>query len=133
MRVPQIAVSECTASGLDFREGLHAAQHALLAILPLYLLCNPKDVGADCDSPFGTRYRVERLLLYDKQHAGGVGLCAQVAPMFRLLLERALELLSRCTCTHGCPSCVFHAECPSYNINLNKAAAMIVLRHVLSG
>ena len=132
MRVPQSAISECVALGLDFREGLHAAHHALLAVLPLYLLCNSKDVGADCDSPFGSRYRVERLLLYDKQHAGGVGLCAQAAPMIGLLLERALELLSVCACKGGCPSCIFHAECPSYNANLNKAAAKIVLQHVIS-
>ena len=131
VRVPPAALVECAARGLDHRASVHAASHAVLAVLPLHLLCNARDVGADCDSPLGTRFRVERLLLYDKQQAGGVGLCSQAAPMFRLLLERALELVSSCPWDGGCPSCVHHVECPSYNAMLCKAGAEVVLKHIL--
>lgn len=132
VKVPQAALADCAARGLSYQEGLHAASHALLAVLPLYLLCDPRDVGADCDAPYGARFRIERLLLYDKQQAGGVGLCAQAAPMFRLLLQRASELLESCPCRCGCPSCIHHSACPCYNQMLNKEAAQVVLRHILA-
>lgn len=34
--------------------------------------------GAECDSPYDTRYKPERILLYDK-HPGGIGLAAAVS------------------------------------------------------
>lgn len=33
---------------------------------------------AECDSPYDTRYKPERILLYDK-HPGGIGLAAAVS------------------------------------------------------
>ncbi len=33
-------------AGLPFRDGVHAACHALLNVLPLFLMCNPSDMGA---------------------------------------------------------------------------------------
>jgi ATP-dependent helicase YprA (DUF1998 family) len=75
--------------------------------------------------PYSTRFRVDRLLLYDRQGAGGVGLSAQAAPMFHLLLIRAFETISGCVCEAGCPSCIHHAECPSYNTVLSKAGGLV--------
>ena len=62
---------------LPFREGLHAASHALINVVPLFLLCNSSDLGAECDNPYDTRFRPERLLIFDK-HPGGIGLARQV-------------------------------------------------------
>ena len=62
---------------LPFREGLHAASHALINVVPLFLLCNSTDLGAECDNPYDTRFRPERLLIFDK-HPGGIGLARQV-------------------------------------------------------
>jgi hypothetical protein len=47
MRVPTSARRECKARGLGFREGVHGAGHAVLNVLPLHLMCNPKDVGTE--------------------------------------------------------------------------------------
>lgn len=49
LRVPRSARVEAETLGLDFRAGLHAAGHALLNVLPLFLICNPKDVGTECE------------------------------------------------------------------------------------
>jgi DEAD/DEAH box helicase domain-containing protein len=35
------------ALGLDFREGLHGAGHALLNVMPLFIMCNPRDMGTE--------------------------------------------------------------------------------------
>ncbi len=77
IRVPRIARRRVHEAGLPFRDGLHAASHAMLNVIPLYMLCGSTDMGAECDNPYDTRYRPERLLVYDK-HPGGIGLAAQV-------------------------------------------------------
>ena len=77
IRVPRAARQRVKDSGLPFRDGLHAASHALLNVVPLYMMCNSTDMAAECDNPYDTRFRPERLLLYDK-HPGGIGIAAQV-------------------------------------------------------
>ena len=77
IRVPRIARRKVHEAGLPFRDGLHAASHAMLNVIPLFMLCGATDMGAECDNPYDTRYRPERLLVYDK-HPGGIGLAAQV-------------------------------------------------------
>lgn len=79
IRVPQSARTALAAQGLPFRDGLHAASHALVNVLPLFLLCNATDLGTECDNPYDTRFRPERLLVYDK-HPGGIGLAKQARP-----------------------------------------------------
>lgn len=79
IRVPQSARTTLASQGLPFRDGLHAASHALVNVLPLFLLCNATDLGTECDNPYDTRFRPERLLVYDK-HPGGIGLAKQARP-----------------------------------------------------
>ena len=57
----------------------------------------------------------------------------QAAPLFRQLLEAALELVEACPCSSrgGCPACVFSPACSAYNGGLDKAAAAVVLRETL--
>ena len=63
IRVPATTRPKLCEAGLPFREGLHAASHALLNVLPLYLMCNAEDVGTECDNPYDTRFRCAALLL----------------------------------------------------------------------
>lgn len=63
--------------GRTFAAGLHGAAHALLTVLPLFVLCNPRDVGCECTASTEARYVPRRLLLYDRQ-PGGTGIAAQV-------------------------------------------------------
>ncbi|BDA42593.1 probable ATP-dependent helicase hrq1 [Coccomyxa sp. Obi] len=133
IRVPQSARTALAAQGLPFRDGLHAASHALVNVLPLFLLCNATDLGTECDNPYDTRFRPERLLVYDK-HPGGIGLAKQVRPLFPQLLRRALELIRGCDCrsVSGCPACTQHMGCTEYNAVLHKHAAIVVLELTLA-
>ena len=54
LRLPRSARAACMASGFDFRESVHAAAHAVLNVLPLYMVCNPSDVATECDNPYDT-------------------------------------------------------------------------------
>jgi hypothetical protein len=45
VRVPPPARRACAAAGLAFRKGVHGAAHALLNVLPRFMMCNAGDVG----------------------------------------------------------------------------------------
>lgn len=77
IRVPASARLAVRAAKLGWRDGLHAASHAVLNCIPLHLLCEAGDMDTECDNPYDSRFRPERILLYDK-HPGGIGLAAQV-------------------------------------------------------
>ncbi|KAF5933693.1 hypothetical protein HYC85_029864 [Camellia sinensis] len=98
IRVPQSIKAAVEIKNLSFRAGLHAADHALLNVIPLYIICNSSDLASECVNPHDSRYVPERILLYD-QHPGGTGISAQVQPIFTELLTAALELLTSCRCS----------------------------------
>ncbi|CAN0256693.1 unnamed protein product [Scytosiphon promiscuus] len=58
--------------GLDLEGGVHAVGHALLAVVPLFLLCDPSDVDCEHARPFHNRPQPRRILVFDKR-PGGVG------------------------------------------------------------
>ena len=133
MRVPASARAALRERKLPFRDGLHAASHALLNVLPLRLMCGTLDMGTECDNPYDTRFRPERLLVFDK-HPGGIGLAGQAHAAFGELLELALELVRGCDCAGawGCPACVQHGGCGEYNAVLHKEAAVAILELTLA-
>ncbi|EEH56579.1 uncharacterized protein MICPUCDRAFT_10111, partial [Micromonas pusilla CCMP1545] len=98
VRVPDVARRMCADAGVEFRAGVHAATHAVINALPLYVMADASDVGAECDNPHHDgHYRASRLLIYDR-HPGGVGIARQAAGLFRELLVAALELVEGCGC-----------------------------------
>ena len=133
VRVPEALKLQMHLAGKDFREGLHAAGHALLNALPMHIICDPQDVGCLCYSDVEKRYRPSRLLLFDQQ-PGGTGISKQVHPIWGSLLRSALNLVAGCPCSErtGCPKCTQHAACLQYNQALDKSAAAMVLEGVLA-
>ncbi|XP_042476308.1 uncharacterized ATP-dependent helicase YprA [Macadamia integrifolia] len=97
-----------------------------------YIMCNSSDLASECANPHETRDFPERILLYD-QHPGGIGLSAQVQPLFTELLASALELVTTCPClgASGCPNCVQNLLCHEYNEVLDKNAALIILQGII--
>ncbi|KAL6629705.1 hypothetical protein ACP70R_029470 [Stipagrostis hirtigluma subsp. patula] len=117
----------------EFQGGVHAASHAILSIVPLHMMCSVSDLGTQCSEPKETCDTPDRILLYDK-HPGGIGLASQVKLLFGELLIAALELISTCSCTNnldGCPNCIQSFACGGYNKNLNKEAAILILKGVI--
>ncbi|CAA2984498.1 ATP-dependent helicase hrq1 isoform X1 [Olea europaea subsp. europaea] len=132
IRVPQSVKTTVETLSYSFRGGLHAAGHALLNIVPLYIICNPSDLASECINPHDARYVPERILLYDP-HPGGTSISAKVQPIFTELLTAALELLTSCHCSGdtGCPNCVQNLACHEYNEVLHKDAAIMIIKGVL--
>ncbi|XP_072971707.1 uncharacterized protein [Typha angustifolia] len=131
-RVPQSVKTAVEMQGLQFRAGLHAASHALLNVVPLYMMCNASDMGTECANPHETRAIPERILLYDR-HPGGIGIASQVQRLFGELLAAALEQITTCNClgATGCPNCVQTLSCGEYNEVLDKGAALLILKGVI--
>ncbi|XP_043813361.1 uncharacterized ATP-dependent helicase YprA isoform X3 [Manihot esculenta] len=131
IQVPQ-SVKNSVLKCFPFREGLHAASHALLRLVPLYIRCNSSDLAPECPNPYDTRYYPERILVYD-QHPGGTGVAMQIQPYFTELLYAALELLTSCRCSGitGCPSCVQSMACHEFNEEIHKDAAILIIKGVL--
>ena len=73
-------------------------------IAPLYLMCDPRDLGvyAQAKSPFTGRATV---FIYDKV-PGGIGFSERLFEVHERLLASALAHVAACPCDDGCPSCV---------------------------
>ena len=75
----------------------------LRIVAPLYLMCSSTDVAViyQVKSPITDR---PTIFLYDNC-PGGIGLAQKAWSMQELLVDRALDIVNTCTCSHGCPSC----------------------------
>ncbi|KMT10853.1 hypothetical protein BVRB_5g113540 isoform A [Beta vulgaris subsp. vulgaris] len=132
IRVPTSVKSAVENKGFSFRAGLHAASHAVLNVVPLYIICDSSDLAPECANPHETRYAPERILLYD-QRPGGTGISMRIQPVFDDMLTSALDMLTSCYCSAdaGCPNCVQTLACQEYNELLHKDAAIMIIKGVL--
>ena len=105
---------------------LHAAEHALIALLPLWAMCDRWDIGGlSTNLHFQTGRPT--VFVYDG-HPGGVGIAERGFDVFESWLEDTAGLIERCPCEVGCPSCVQSPECGNLNEFLDKAGALTLLR-----
>ncbi len=86
------------------RSGLSALAFVLGQLAPLFLMCDPGDLGANVD-PTEAVFGHPSVVLYDLVPAG-IGFSQQLFEIHAELLARALELVTECPCEDGCPSCV---------------------------
>lgn len=118
-------------NGIHPVASLHAAEHAMIALLPLYVLCDPRDMGG---ISFSMHLQAERPLLciYDG-YQGGIGYARQAYQQFVQLAAATLEHLKCCRCLSGCPACVQSPRCGSGNDELDKRGAVMLLQALLAG
>jgi DEAD/DEAH box helicase domain-containing protein len=109
---------------------LHAAEHALIALLPLWAMCDRWDIGGlSTNLHFQTGRPT--IFVYDG-HAGGVGITERGFDRFEGWTADTAKLLDGCPCDHGCPSCVQSPKCGNLNEPLDKAGALTLLQRMLS-
>ena len=108
---------------------LHAAEHTLIALLPLWAMCDRWDIGGLSTN---VHYQTGRptIFVYDG-HAGGVGITERGFDRFEGWVEDTAALLRRCPCASGCPSCVQSPKCGNLNEFLDKAGARTLLERML--
>lgn len=118
-------------AGRDFAGGLHAAEHACIGLLPLFALCDRRDIGG-VSTPSHADTRAATIFIYDG-HAGGVGIAERGYHGLEALWSSAAQLLRECPCEDGCPSCIQSPKCGNNNDILDKAAAQIILDWLVNG
>jgi DEAD/DEAH box helicase domain-containing protein len=115
--------------GGDFLGGLHALEHATIALLPLFAMCDRWDIGG-----LSTAHHPDtgqpQVFIYDG-HPGGVGISEQGFALLDELWRATLEMIKSCACDDGCPSCIQSPKCGNNNYPLDKRAAVWILEALL--
>ena len=107
---------------------LHAAEHALISLLPLFAMCDRWDIGGLSTNVHEQTGR-PTVFVYEG-HAGGVGIAERGFDRFTDWVADTARLLERCPCRSGCPSCVQSPKCGNLNELLDKAAARTLLERM---
>jgi DEAD/DEAH box helicase domain-containing protein len=105
---------------------IHAIEHALIALLPLFAMCDRWDIGG-LSTPVHSQTELPTIFIYDG-HAGGVGISRQGFERFREWIRDACVLIKDCPCESGCPSCIQSPKCGNWNEPLDKEAALRLLQ-----
>ena len=109
---------------------LHAAEHAMIAILPLWAMCDRWDIGGLSTN---LHYQTGRptIFVYDG-HSGGVGITERGFEAFEGWVGDTAKMLDGCPCESGCPSCVQSPKCGNLNEPLDKAGSLELLSRMLA-
>jgi DEAD/DEAH box helicase domain-containing protein len=109
---------------------LHAAEHSLIALLPLWAMCDRWDIGG-LSTNLHFQTHAPTIFVYDG-HAGGVGITERGFEAFEGWAADTAKMLAGCPCEHGCPSCVQSPKCGNLNEPLDKAGAFTLLERMLA-
>ena len=115
--------------GLHFMGGIHAIEHAMIGLFPLFALCDRNDVGG-ISTTFHPQVGRPAIFIYDG-YPEGIGLAERCYHVLDELMTHTLRLLESCPCEAGCPSCIHSPKCGSGNKPLDKAAAILTLQGLL--
>ena len=115
-------------AGLSSRQtpgALHAAEHTMIAMMPLFAICDRTDIGG-----LSTAYHPDTcgpaIFVHDG-YDGGAGIAPTAYETVEELVAATLATLLRCPCATGCPSCVQSPKCGNFNEPLSKSGAIQLL------
>ncbi|KAI1877572.1 hypothetical protein JX265_003580 [Neoarthrinium moseri] len=138
--VPKKALEILVDRRLNVAGAIHAAEHAVLSLMPNFVISMPGDVRTECK--FGIkefaeketqRKRPGRLTFYDaKGGAGGSGISTKAFDFIDLLLVQAVKRVDYCHCEHGCVECVCSELCKHSNEVMSKAGSSVILKALLN-
>ena len=109
---------------------LHAAEHSMIALLPLWAMCDRWDIGGLSTN---IHFQTSRptVFIYDG-HSGGVGITERGFDAFEGWVADTARMLEGCPCSDGCPSCVQSPKCGNLNELLDKGGALTFLRRLVA-
>ncbi|KAI1124937.1 hypothetical protein F5Y10DRAFT_18911 [Nemania abortiva] len=138
--VPKRALEILVDRRLHVAGAIHAAEHAVMSLMPNFVISMPGDVRTECKvglKEFAqketSRKRPARLTFYDaKGGANGSGISTKAFEFIDMLLVQALERVQHCHCESGCPECVCSELCKEANEVMSKAGCSVILKTLLN-
>jgi DEAD/DEAH box helicase domain-containing protein len=127
--IPPQMENKLAKQGLDFAGGLHATEHAAIALLPLFALCDRNDIGG-VSTPLHPDTGEPQIFIYDA-YPGGIGISEKGFDIITDLWEATLKAIIECPCQDGCPGCIQSPKCGNNNEPLDKKAARVILEELL--
>jgi DEAD/DEAH box helicase domain-containing protein len=114
----------------DFPGGIHAAEHGMISLFPLELLCDRADIGG-LSTPMHPHTGQSTIFIYDG-YPGGVGLTREGYETVEDLTVNTAEMIAACDCdvAGGCPACVQSPHCGNANDPLDKELARFLLEEL---
>jgi len=104
---------------------VHAAEHGLIGMLPLFTICDRWDVGG-VSMALHPQTGQPTIFVYDG-YPGGAGIAELAFEAAARHARATLDLIRACSCDDGCPSCVQSPKCGNWNEYLDKRAALALL------
>ncbi|MDD2901574.1 MAG: DEAD/DEAH box helicase [Syntrophales bacterium] len=123
LEIPDEVKNAVYGAGRHFMGGIHALEHVLISMFPLFTLADRYDIGG-ISHPAHPQVGGAAIFIYDG-YPGGVGLAERAFEILEDLLIRTREVIDACPCEDGCPSCVHSPKCGSGNKPLDKEAAVL--------
>ena len=128
------ALARCNKNDIDnlmhFMGSIHALEHASIGLMPLMVMADRNDFGG-ISTPMHAQLGLPAVFVYDGL-PGGAGLCRSAFPRLAELFAAVRDLLRRCPCELGCPSCVHSPKCGSGNRPIDKAGALFLLERLIA-
>jgi len=115
---------------LDLAGGLHGAEHAIIALMPLHVMCDRWDIGGLSSPAFGENS--EPIIFVYDGYEGGIGLAEKAYDLLPEVFSTAHALVRDCRCEDGCPSCIYSPKCGNDNQPLDKESATLILGDLCS-
>lgn len=99
---PEAVAARMAERKLIVGEALIGIANVLVEVAPLYVMCDPQDVGTDVNSSCLKR---DALFLYDR-YPGGMGYARRCLDKIGEIMQTVHAVIRECRCDDGCPSCV---------------------------
>lgn len=127
--IPLAVIGRAALTPPQIPGAAHAAEHAAIGLLPLIATCDRWDIGG-VSTAFHQDTDSCAIFIYDG-YQGGAGIAERGYRSAERLLQATIETVRRCSCSHGCPSCVQSPKCGNGNEPLDKPGAVALIAAIL--
>ncbi len=107
-------------------DGLHAAEHTIIGVLPLHVLCDRRNDLGGLSTAMHPDTGKPTIFVHEG-HPGGVGLVDDAHGSLPEIVADARSTVADCSCSSGCGSCIYSPTCGNANRHLDRDDGLAIL------